>query len=676
MAKRIKTQIEKHLVYFSELEKVSLKGKQEMEEFLQFLKKKIQVEKSKAAQIAQISIHETKSLQSSPFAQVIDAMKRKSKNEVEQYELFVKNLVEDVALPFKEAMEEFDQKSQQLFSKVKDSVILLSYDLDKYQKIKWRYDDSSSDFIKTLYKYTDFLKQSTEKSSVFYQKKLFQELGSHMIQNEEKVIECATKEEEINDEIEGYTENLEDFRKEFQELESMRFQSIEDAINRIVIFETSCDMNNKYDTKGMAALVEKLDRDTYCEEIKVDKISQLERLSFKPEDELKHFDLFYEDNKENDEIERKCEEVVNFVEKVQSAKNRNEVDHIMSNYFDTFTEQVQHYRCRDSFIASFVSRMENKHTVFKGKFVYDAMVAIFKQILERAYEQEDTECGYKIVEIMRSFYYSPAEGILFIYLQNELKDASIYRDSKFWQKYCVLYCRNILRDTSFEYENSKDKEYKIKKSLYKTCYKLSQIMLSFGQPKEAIKSLISELCKSFKLEQTAIEAILDEIDYYGLTNEEIEELRKSKKSKGKSSSGGWFGTFSKMGSMFNPLSDPGSRRAISPREEAKNLDADDPGRKPSMSQMVSSNFVIPTQGEANSDYLRGSSNGSIDRSKDLSKEYDQKLIEEQKVTEVCEKDPIQITENIEFEAGSQISHPVKNPPQAVNKVSGESPQME
>ena len=57
-------------------------------------------------------------------------------------------------------------------------------------------------------------------------------------------------------------------------------------------------MNNKYDTKGMAALVEKLDKISYLSKVAMKEIRAIDKLTFSPEDELKHLDLFVDDSEE------------------------------------------------------------------------------------------------------------------------------------------------------------------------------------------------------------------------------------------------------------------------------------------------------------------------------------------------------------------------------------------
>ena len=79
-------------------------------------------------------------------------------------------------------------------------------------------------------------------------------------------------------------------------------------------------MNNKYDTKGMATLVEKLDKDSYLQQIALQNIEPIDKLKFSPEDELKHLDFFYDDRDDEANIEKECNEVADFIEKIFNAK--------------------------------------------------------------------------------------------------------------------------------------------------------------------------------------------------------------------------------------------------------------------------------------------------------------------------------------------------------------------
>lgn len=109
---------------------------------------------------------------------------------MEQYKMLVENLVNDVAYPFKETMNEYSAKSIEMFRQMKVDISDLLILLDKFSKQKWSYDDSSKDFVKSLYSYISFKKESTEASSTFYKNRLFNAMGNKLIVSEEKAYEC------------------------------------------------------------------------------------------------------------------------------------------------------------------------------------------------------------------------------------------------------------------------------------------------------------------------------------------------------------------------------------------------------------------------------------------------------------------------------------------------------
>lgn len=239
MEEQVREQLGEHMDYIASLEQESYKGKEEMEDFIKFLTKKIQTEKGKTAHLQGLFNFNTKNLDNSPFSDIVNAMKRKSKNEVEQYQSFVENLVNDVAYPFKDSMILFETKSKKLFSTIKADIFNLFNNLDRFKKIRWQYEDSSEEFVKSILSYINFKLQATEASSTTYKQKLFETVGNKLLNNEDKTSDLVELNEEINDFIDEYLEKLAYFKKEYHSIESERFQSIVDAINRTVIFETS-----------------------------------------------------------------------------------------------------------------------------------------------------------------------------------------------------------------------------------------------------------------------------------------------------------------------------------------------------------------------------------------------------------------------------------------------------
>lgn len=164
----------------------------------------------------------TESLSDSPFAEIIEAMKRKSKNEADQYQMFVENLVNDVAYPYKDSMSEFETRSKEMFGKIKASINHLFSDMQKFTKLTWKYEETSQDLVNAVYQYTDFKRQAHEASSVFYKNRLFNALGTNLFINEDKATELNDLSTEINNCINGYLETLSDFKQEFHDLEALK----------------------------------------------------------------------------------------------------------------------------------------------------------------------------------------------------------------------------------------------------------------------------------------------------------------------------------------------------------------------------------------------------------------------------------------------------------------------
>jgi hypothetical protein len=162
-------------------------------------------------------------------------------------------------------------------------------------------------------------------------------------------------------------------------------------------------MNNKYDTKGMAALVEKIDKDKHMEEIKLQELESVQFLQFKPYNELKHLDQFYDS--EDIDHRKLCDETRAFIEGVIESKNKDEVDRLMDDNLHHFIEYVKDYRVRDTFVDLFLDKRDEKKVIFKGKYVHDAIVIIFRRMLDEVFEQEDTEVGYQITDLIKEFHY-------------------------------------------------------------------------------------------------------------------------------------------------------------------------------------------------------------------------------------------------------------------------------
>lgn len=222
-------------------------------------------------------------------------------NESEQYSILVENLVNDVGFPYKELMEEYISKSNESFKTIKYYILSLYTMLNSFTKLKWQYEDCSKELSNAVFDYSSFSKQATEYSPEFYKVRLFNLIGAKLIPSEDKVKECAEMNDSINKLIEEYTDSFHKFCADVEELQALKTRAIIDAINRIIIFETNWDMNNKYDTKGMADQVEILNKKQFEFKVSPSEVHKLDPFTFEPEDELRYIEFDYDNSDDEDE---------------------------------------------------------------------------------------------------------------------------------------------------------------------------------------------------------------------------------------------------------------------------------------------------------------------------------------------------------------------------------------
>ena len=48
----------------------------------------------------------------------------------------------------------------------------------------------------------------------------------------------------------------------------MKFEALQHNIYQMILFETECDMNNKYDTKGFTKMYENINKEAYMNQVK------------------------------------------------------------------------------------------------------------------------------------------------------------------------------------------------------------------------------------------------------------------------------------------------------------------------------------------------------------------------------------------------------------------------
>ena len=112
-------------------------------------------------------------------------------------------------------------------------------------------------------------------------------MNERMIKNEESAKASTVVAKQLNEHLELYKNKIEEFKTAFKDLEGAKFEMLFDSINKMIIFETACDMNNKYDTKGFADLIDKISKEEYMNKISMEKFDNTGKYSFITKDEIR-----------------------------------------------------------------------------------------------------------------------------------------------------------------------------------------------------------------------------------------------------------------------------------------------------------------------------------------------------------------------------------------------------
>lgn len=97
-----------------------------------------------------------------------------------------------------------------------------------------------------------------EESNNFYKSKLFREMNTKMRVCQEKANVYDSSVNRANEGLKIYSERMQSYVRVFNQLSYERNQLMIDSLNKLVIFETSVEMNLKYDTKMFSKMIEKI----------------------------------------------------------------------------------------------------------------------------------------------------------------------------------------------------------------------------------------------------------------------------------------------------------------------------------------------------------------------------------------------------------------------------------
>lgn len=252
--------IELHKSIFQDIEIKANSGIFELREFCKILEEKMDSERAAARASKKFSQFQLQHLNQSKYGRIFDEMLNVAESKsVQAYEL-VKSISQDIYDPLKSLVETQGHAVTGLTYEGRRAM-KETRDLDlQLQSIKLEYFRSKSEMAKSIENYEKYKSETVEidKNTEFYRDKLFKQMNAKMRVWQEKANLYEIWVKKSNENLNFYTEKMQGLVRVFAEMAQERKQIMTDSLNKLVLFETSVDMNLKYDTKMFTRMIDDL----------------------------------------------------------------------------------------------------------------------------------------------------------------------------------------------------------------------------------------------------------------------------------------------------------------------------------------------------------------------------------------------------------------------------------
>ena len=425
-------------------------------------------------------------------------------------------------------------------------------------------------------------------------------MNERMWINEDKAKSCNILSRQMNEHLNLYRKKISDFTKSYRELEDAKFEMLYDSINKMIIFETACDMNNKYDTKGFSQLMEKIDKSKYMDKIKLKEFENTGKYTFITKDEIR-------DRVKISEMDQILFKMTAAQRSKSLVKTRQFFQDTIDNLWDAKSEEQAQFMDinriigetdslpgRDilvNVIASQSLKTDQGNYIIPNEHVYDSICDMIFIVLNSAHKHKDPKTMLDIIKISNAFYrVNKKPGLSpYIYLQEGIKNHKIWEDQQCWELLLLLKIRGEMKST-VDIDDKSEREILKKDNVFSQLESTHSDILSFGVAPELVKDLINKFCEGFNLSEeniAKIRVLMIKVDCFGKSKSEIYELQAQHKhielqrsdEKKRQSRGSWLGAFG-MGRFWN------DKNADLKQSNASNL-----------MNMRTSPKVTPTKGE-------------------------------------------------------------------------------
>jgi hypothetical protein len=305
-----------------------------------------------------------------------------------------------------------------------------------------------NDYIHHSKEFSEILKkiEYTNKTRTidFYDERLFKSMNSKMKLVSEKAREVKSKTEEQNILISKFRERMEIGIKDFEEMEDQRVQSIIDSLNEMNIFQTNCEMNNKYDSNNFNEEVEHIEIEDavfeYKKLLKEIKLIDMGSYQFQPYDEL-----ITEEDIEMHEISQEKEneykdEIIRFIN--SCTTNPKE---ITSKEIDKFAEMMN-VKINRYLFANSLSKLASFE--LPGEKCYSNLTKLVMAFLKGCNKNDDSDFLKSMLTSCSKLYYDVEEeedAVIRTHITEGIRKNRIWDNPSIWGKAIFKDFRDIIR---------------------------------------------------------------------------------------------------------------------------------------------------------------------------------------------------------------------------------------
>lgn len=449
MADTMKLESKKNFV--STITGKSYKKIEELKEFLDLLETKIEWEFKHAEALDTLSKFHLNHLKDTPFEKIWKSMIKKADNEAYQTYELVESLKNAVYEPLKTKMKDFAHKISQFEDQFEKDCIKLTEARERLVDADCNYMYYSKALTDILGKVEFNSKSFDEK---FYNAKTFSSLNSKMKTVDKKAKELESKTRTINTLIDDFKVTTLDNIKELEQMEKDRLQSMLDSLYQINVYQTNCDMNNKYDANNFNECVDNIDTkptlENFSEMWNHGEMKHFDTYSFRPFDELISDDDVLM-NKIDPEIEKELNLKINeFLQKSMSQNVEISSDDKVE-FGKLMNDKINRYNFINSLSKNYNSELADKEC-------YEKLSSLIKVLLRSIDKNEDSDYLRSILNISSKYYYDIEEddAVIRTHITEGIRDNKIWDNHVLWGKSIFKDFRDIIRKFKLPKDHSDD----------------------------------------------------------------------------------------------------------------------------------------------------------------------------------------------------------------------------